>query len=255
MGPKISVIMAVNRYDKYLPPAIDSILQQTFTAFEFIIVANACTDELWSYLQSVTDARVRIFRTSIPQLPFNLNYGVDQSLAPYIARMDADDIAVPERLQCQYDHMEQHPEVSVLGSNVELINTRDEVIGVRQLPLTDKEIRSKISTSNVLVHPAVMYRKTFIYAAKGYLGGFKSEDYDLWIRALHLPGVQFANIGRVLLKYRMHPASTQGSRLAYSEIPGYFLREFLFTGRIKFLSAFLIGIFKYIIKARKKNNS
>ncbi|HVI45455.1 MAG TPA: glycosyltransferase [Chitinophaga sp.] len=250
-NPLISVIMGLNQYNSHVDDAINSILRQNFKQFELIIVANACTDELWAWLNKLADSRVRLFRTSIPQLTFNLNYAIDCSKTDLIVRMDADDIAHPDRLKLLYDYMNVHPDVSVCGSGVELIDENGNITGQRNLPLENATIRKQLLIKNPIVHPSVVFRKTAILQLKGYLGGFNSEDYDLWIRALRDEKFRFANLETPLLKYRVHGNSSQGSRLAYAEIPGYFMREFLYTGKFRYLKAFLVSLGKFMLTKKR----
>ncbi len=225
--PQVSVILATHRDDGFLDAAIQSILDQKGIDFELIVVANNCTDDLWTKIQQLKDPRIRSFRTQIPQLSFNLNFALDQARGELIARMDSDDISQPDRLKFQYEFMRKHPEVAVLGSQVQLIDLHGKVIGTRELPLTHKEIVRRMKCSNCLCHPSVMFRKSQILGLGGYLGGRQSEDYQLWLRGIAEKKLVFGNLPETLLQYRVNPNSAQGSPLAYSEMVGHFAQLFL----------------------------
>ncbi|MCA9399253.1 MAG: glycosyltransferase family 2 protein, partial [Candidatus Omnitrophica bacterium] len=121
--PKISVVMTVYNAARYVRAAIDSILIQTFTEFEFIIVDNCSSDRTVEIIESYGDKRIILIKNNenVGQTKA-LNIGLQESMGNYIARMDADDVCVPERLQLQYDFLEEHPEIAVVGSSWIYIN-------------------------------------------------------------------------------------------------------------------------------------
>ncbi|MGZ3790552.1 MAG: glycosyltransferase [Bacteriovorax sp.] len=253
-GPKISVIMPVYLRNEYLLPAIASILNQSFKEFEFIIVANNCSDELWNDLLEIKekfkDERIRLFRTLIGQISFNLNYAVNESRSELMARMDADDISHPERLQTQYDFMLQNSNVAVVGSCIDIINKEGKKISSQSRPMADKAIRNSLPFKNPFCHPSVMFRKSAFVKHSGYLGGRYSEDYYLWLRMARDKDIVFGNIQRPLLQYRLSDIQTRGLRWAYAEVAGLLWAEFLFQFKFKYFVGAVYSSLK-IFRSRK----
>lgn len=213
----------------WLPAAIDSILNQTHRDFEFLIAANACSDILWDELQELvaSDSRVRLFRTAIGQLAFNLNVLADRARGEYLIRMDADDLSEPNRLEVLCKELTREP-VDVLGCAVTLINDSDEVVGGMEFPLSKNEIRRALCFRTVFCHPAVAIRRSFLLSQRGYLGGFSSEDTDFWLRAIRA-NASMRNLSVPLLRYRVHSAQSISSGGGYAEVAGHWLREFLLS--------------------------
>lgn len=227
--PSISVLLCVHASNPWLPAAIYSVLNQTHRYFEFMIAANACSDDLWDELQRLvaSDPRVQLFRTSIGQLSFNLNFLADRSHGEYLIRMDADDLSEPNRLEIICNELSREP-VDILGSAVTLIDGSDEVVGSMEFPLSKDKIRRSLWFKTVFCHPAVAIRRSFLLSQRGYLGGFSSEDTDFWLRAIRV-GASMRNISVPLLRYRVHSAQSISSGAGYAEAAGHWLREFLLS--------------------------
>jgi glycosyltransferase involved in cell wall biosynthesis len=203
--PKISVVTSVFNGGAFLRHAVESILDQSLTDFEFIIIDDGSSDTSPSILDSYQrqDPRVRVYHQENKGLVESLNRGCGLALGKYIARMDADDIAVRERLSWQIDFMEEHPDVAVLGGAVEFIDQKGKVLKVARHPLHNREIQRVMLDQSVMWHPTVLIRKSAFIEARGYRHIKHAEDYDLWLRiAEH---AQLANLPEVLLKYRIHP--------------------------------------------------
>lgn len=249
----VSVILALNKIDQYAFEAIDSVVKQRNINHEVILVANGpqsglISNELCQRYRNYDNVNIVI--TLIPQLAFSLNLGVSKSRSNYIARMDADDIALPDRLSKQLSFMLEN-DLDLLGTDVFLINENDEVIGDRIYPKTKKNIKKKLTQSSPFCHPSVMYTKKIFYKARGYNAGFNSEDYDLWLRCMRFQP-NWDNMPDKLLKYRIHSQASQGSILAYCEVSGHFLRECLLTPSFSMFWGTLIAVLKTIfIKLRK----
>ena len=225
--PSLSVLLCVNRTSQYLAEAVHSVLSQDDSDFEFLIAANACNDDLVGELHSLVagDSRVKVFRTVIGQLAFNLNYLADQACGDYLVRMDSDDVCEPNRLGTLRKSLAENP-VDVLGSWAYLINDEGQAIGEFRFPIEHSEIVRKLPFGTVFCHPTVAIRREFLLSMRGYLGGFVSEDTDLWLRGVR-QGASFRNIPACLLRYRVHAAQSSGSRRGYAEVAGYWLREML----------------------------
>lgn len=236
----------MNKNIPYLKDAILSVINQNYSnEFEFIIVANNCEDELYEYLKTFKDSRIRLFRTQIGQLSFNLNYALNLSYGEYIIRMDADDISLPMRLaETEKEILLAQPDV--LGFSANYINEQGKVIG--QTPdYSSKNLRTLLLMKNPFVHPTVAIKKKILLSIGGYLGGRQSEDYDLWIRLSKISGVNFTISPIKVLEYRINEEQSRGNVLPYCEVSSYFLREFLISWNPKYLCAMLIAICKRII--------
>ena len=226
-APSLSVLLCVNRTSQYLAEAVRSVLSQDDSDFEFLIAANACNDALIEELQILAggDPRVRIFRTAIGQLSFNLNFLADQAAGDYLIRMDADDISEPSRIRVLRAALANwHPDV--LGSWVRFIDDSGRHIGNFKLPTEPSDIIRKLPKGTVFCHPSVAIRKDFLLSMGGYLGGFVSEDTDLWIRSVR-SGASLRNIPEYLLRYRIHQEQSIAARRGYAEVAAHWLREFL----------------------------
>lgn len=222
-----AVLLCVNRDNPWLSKAIRSVLDQDDPDFEFLIAANACTDELWGGLQTIAalDARIRLFRSEIGQLAFNLNFLADQTRCDYLVRMDADDISEPHRLRTLRLALKREP-VDVLGSAVILIDGDDREVGAMRLPETAADIKRALLSRTAFCHPSVVLRRQFLLSMRGYMGGFVSEDTDLWLRALRVRAAM-KNLPIPLLRYRIHEYQSIVSRQGYAEVASHWLRELL----------------------------
>ena len=211
--PSISVIMGVHNGAKYLRGAIDSILNQAFADFEFLIVNDASTDESTSILSSYADQRIKIINNSENLgLTKSLNKGLAIAQGEYIARMDADDISLPERFEVQKKFLDESPKIAVVGSATIIIDDNNKESGSKT-PVTDPDLlKFYVQLKNQLTHSSVMFRKNVILEIGGYDESVKyAQDYDLWSRLLHKK-IMLSNIEKPLLKYRFHQKSiTQGA--------------------------------------------
>lgn len=226
-APTFSIVLCVNRANPWLATAIDSVLSQDDPAFEFLIAANSCPDTLWNDLNRLVGGKgnVRLFRTQIGQLAYNLNFLADQARGDYLVRMDADDVCEPDRVRRLRQALVNDP-VDVLGSAVTLIDESGVAIGQMNLPLTHADIVRSLNTRTVFCHPAVAIRRQFLLDMRGYLGGLVSEDTDFWLRARRQGG-RFRNLPEPLLRYRIHGGQSIASRDGYAEVAAHWLREFL----------------------------
>lgn len=239
-----SVILCVNKGTPWLADAVRSVLTQEDTEFEFLLAANACTDSLWRELQALVnnDCRVRLIRSEIGQLAYNLNLLADMASGDYLVRMDADDFCEPHRISILREELVRDP-VDVLGSAATLIDENDEVVGRMAFPSTSKDIRRALPFRTVFCHPSVAIRREFLLSMRGYLGGFASEDTDLWMRACR-SDAKLRNIPQALIRYRVHTGQSIASGRGYAEVAAHWLRELLVTPGWYPLKGFMIALAK-----------
>lgn len=242
----ISVIFCVNRANPHLREAIDSVLKQTYSNFEFLIGANACSDEFYEELCGIAqDPRVRIFRTQMPQLAFTLNYLTEQARGDWFVRMDADDVSEPHRFERLLEVI-SIGEHDVIGSWATFIDAQNQVIGHFTPPSDPAGIRRMLLFSNPIAHPTVAFSRSFLLKMRGYLGGYVSEDLDLWMRAIR-SGARLTNIREPLLRYRMHEGQVSRSRLGYAEAAAHWYRELLLVPSMYGALGWLIASTKAIV--------
>lgn len=198
--PKISVVMPVYNREQYLKESIESILCQTFKDFEFIIVDDQSTDSSWQIIQEYADKDPRIVavkNTGKKGCYSARNCGHRLAKGKYIAVMDSDDIALPNRLQTQFDFMKRNPEIGICGSWARMFGDKDEIM---QMPQNHEEIRDFNFFYCPMIHPSVIFRNTnLILYSENHSS---AQDYDLWSRMADK--LKFANIPEVLLLYRVH---------------------------------------------------
>lgn len=197
--PNVSVIMAVHNGLPHLQTAVNSILNQTFQDFEFLIVDDASDDYSFSLLRAYKDPRVKLMRNSRRKgLSYSLNRALAFARGKYVARMDHDDISLLDRIEVQVAFLETNRGIDIVGSWVETIGIGAHLLW--ELPTEDEDIKCELMFNPSLVHSSVMFRKS---VGLRYNQNIKqSQDYELWNRVSGR--VTFANIDKVLIKYRIH---------------------------------------------------
>lgn len=213
--PRVTVLMAVRNGERHVPAAARSILAQTLEDFEFLIVDDGSADGTGGILADLErgDARVRVLRQAPAGLTVSLNRGLDLARGEYLARMDADDLARPERLARQAAFLDAHPGVVAVGCQVELIDEWDRPIGPLEMPLGHEDIDGAHirGLAGRLIHPAAMLRTSALREVGGYRATFEtSQDYDLWLRLAEIG--RLANLPDTLLAFRQHAGSVSGQR-------------------------------------------
>jgi glycosyltransferase involved in cell wall biosynthesis len=210
--PDVTVLMAVYNGEAYLAAAIDSVLAQTYGDFELLVVDDGSTDSSASICRRYTDARVRLL-----QLPSNgglseaLNAGLAATRTEFVARLDADDIAEPQRLERQRAVMQSRPSLALLGAQAIAITPAGVETGTVRRSLEASSILWSSLFDNPFAHTTVMFRASVI---RDELGGFRrrydpfSQDYDLWCRVMEAH--ETANIPDRLVRHRVHPSSIMG---------------------------------------------
>lgn len=208
----ISVVMSVYNGERYLVEAIDSILNQTYSDFEFIIINDCSTDKTAEILQSYNDARIKIINNDENlRLPASLNKGLRLAKGKYIARMDADDIALPDRFEKQISYLEKNQEVAVIGGSLIVFNEQEGEIYTQKADCNELLDKYYLIPSPIL-HPTAMLRKSMT-VDEGYFYNEKytsAQDYDLWLRIAKKHKIN--NIADIVLKYRVHSNSISQQR-------------------------------------------
>lgn len=229
----VSVVMPVYNGALYLKEAVDSILSQTHTNLELIIVNDGSTDNSEQIIQSYTDERIVYLKNEVnSKICVTLNRGLDVAQGKYIARMDCDDISVPERLQMQVEYMEQNPNIGVLGSDIIVFGE-----GIEERIFTfehDKNCcKAGLIFSSCFAHPAVMMRKSLLdqhnFRYNEEYRGF--EDFELW-RVIS-KYTEIINIPMPLLRYRKHKSQETQNR---SPIVLNKIHKFLYDGVSEYVS-------------------
>lgn len=207
--PEISVIMSVFNAESFLGEAIESILGQSFSDFEFIITDDASTDGTPDILRNYwkKDDRIILLRNPDKRgLAPNLNRMIGIAEGKYIARMDADDISFVKRLEMQWAFLNKNNDTGVIGTQIETFGSR--TVKMYRAPLTHEEISASILFTNPMMHPTVMFRKS-VFAETGAVYNeslMTSQDLDLWFSLIRK--TRFANLPEVLLKYRIEQSSS-----------------------------------------------
>lgn len=230
MNPIVSILFPVYKTASFLREAVDSILSQSFEDFELIVLDDCSPDNAEEILDAYTDPRIVRYRgEKNVGLSNVLNVGIDLARGKYIARMDSDDLSMPDRLKVQVDYLEAHPEVDLVSVGMKLFGAKEDVWVREQNP-------EKVKI-NALFHSPVLHASSMWIKDRFEEKGLRfcqemvpAEDYDLWTRAL-VKGLTLVNLPVVLYQYRIHPnqATTHTDKTAAKcrEVQQQYLREAL----------------------------
>ncbi len=242
-APLLTVIMPVYNAEKYVYEAIDSILKQTFADFEFLIFDDCSTDSSREIILSFKDPRIRFFISPVNTgYVKHLNDGLMEAKGQYIARMDADDIAAPDRFIAQLYYLNQHKQVGACGSWIEFTGSKN---GVLEYPVEHRDIITHLLLfGNAIAHPAVMLRKSVLTDHHlSYEAALEpAEDYELWNRMAVVSALH--NLPKVLLKYRVHERNESIVKKAQQDKGVRIIRDRLIDEQLESPSA-LIKAFLY----------
>jgi len=210
LTPDISVVMSVFNNEGYLAEAIDSILQQSFSNFEFIIIDDASTDNSLEIIEqyATQDKRIIILRNAENiKLAASLNKGINQARGQYIARMDSDDVAELSRLETQIKFMQENSDIGVSGTWVSVYESPNTIW---KTAISNDAARCSAFFGSCFHHPTVMFRRDVLESHGGYDEEVDfAQDSHLWSQLTFDHGVKFANLPEVLLKYRSHPDASR----------------------------------------------
>tara|TARA_B100001027_G_C16251019_1_gene324426 strand:- start:767 stop:1657 length:891 start_codon:yes stop_codon:yes gene_type:complete len=208
--PSISVIMSVRNASLYLGKSVESILNQTFTNFEFLIMDDGSSDNSLEKLKkySEIDERIVLFSQGNKGLTKSLNFLIKKSTSTIIARMDADDICQENRFEKQISFLNKNKDYSLVGSNATCIDSKDKRQKITNLPLGNFHIKRRLNFYNTFIHSSVMFRKEKFIEVNGYDESFPvSQDYDLWLKMSKLRNSKFKNLKENLISLRIHEDS------------------------------------------------
>jgi glycosyltransferase involved in cell wall biosynthesis len=262
--------MPVYKGDNLLSEAVDSILNQTFSDFEMIIICDDPTHEtrliLGNYQQN--DSRMRVYFQKRQGLVNSLNKGFSLAFGKYIARMDADDISLPHRFERQVEFMDKNPDIGISGTWVKAIG---DIAGqVWKYPCDHRTMKSQMLFQNALAHPSVIIRKNSFFENRFCYNqdDTYAEDYALWVRSIK--NLKFANIHEILLHYRVHKSNTDmdiqrktANKIRLSQInelgikptkAEFEIHELVSYYEIKLSKDFIIGSKLWLEKLQKANS-
>ena len=221
--PRLSIVVSVYNGAEYLEQMIDSILAQTFTEYELIIVDDGSTDATPAILEryAAKDTRIRIIQQENQGTPVALNHGIAAAQTDIIVRMDADDRMLPYRLEKQLAYFEAHPEATVISCLAYYINDQNKIIGKNYTDLyTIEDCKRYIREDKIIfcLHPGAMFRKSPIMEIGGYRSQLRyAQDMDLWNR-LGDHGYYTIVMPEILVEYRIHPKASMNKAVQRSDM-------------------------------------
>lgn len=203
-SPAVAVLMSVHNGDPWIAEAVGSVLGQTFGDFELLVVDDGSTDRTGAILDGVGDPRLTVIHQPRAGLTRSLNRALRLSAAPLVARLDADDVALPERFARQVAFLDAHPEVGLLGTGCHEISPTGQTLRTIRPPVGDLAIRRALIRKNLFVHSSVMMRREALEQAGAYDESLPvAQDYDLWLRMSRV--ARMANLPEPLVVRRLTP--------------------------------------------------
>jgi len=206
-NPKVTVLMPAYNAGKYIGEAIASVLEQSFTDFELLIINDGSTDDTEKIIRSFKDPRIVLISQENKGVSAALNLGLSHARANYIARFDADDICLPNRLKVQYDFITAYPEYTIIGSAVEYMDADGHYIFTHHPEgHLNEEIQQLKYTICPFIHSSVFYKKDAVVNNGGYNEhAYTYEDHFLWVNILK--NEKACNLSQALIKVRLNPES------------------------------------------------
>ena len=209
IAPLVSVVMGVRNEERLVERAVKSILEQTYSPLEIIVVDDGSEDGTRERLASLSDPRVRLIRQPRRGLAAALNNGLSNATGKFIARMDADDVSYPQRIEQQMAALRAQPRIGYLGSGIRMVTPRGRPIRNVMPPSCPQIIKkAMLKGYNHLYHPTLLFRRPVLEAAGGYREMFQvNEDTDLHLRLSRI--AEASNVPSILLDYEVRPGSMQ----------------------------------------------
>jgi len=264
--PLISVVMPVYNVEKYISKAVNSVLEQTFKDFEFIIV-DASDDRTSEKITSIKDERIKYFKLNTKGISIQLNYALGKSSGKYIARMDADDYCHQFRLEEQLKFLENNKNIDLVGTNFSYISEDGKVLRKKKLPETHNEIEYWMPVLSTILHSTIMTKKGIIEGIGGYNEELKrAEDIDLFYK-LFINGFKVFNLQKNLYYYRTYSNSKkiEETKAVYNELSLNYIitkydnvnskdiwNRFFLLGAHEYYNGTMESSKRYLIKAYKK---
>lgn len=232
--PAVSVIVPVKNGAEYVAEALRSVLLQDLADIEVIVVDDGSLDDSAAIAKSLGnhDDRLKIVANSGAGIVDALNMGISLAQAPLVARMDCDDVCLPDRLRLQVERFDADPDLQLLGTAGISIDRTGQLLGAIEVPCDDQQIRDALLTYNPVLHPTAMFRTETARRVGGYRRAFiYAEDYDLWIRLSELG--RLANMEAKLVKLRRHPTQTSTTKRDQQKAAGALARQSAIFRRVR----------------------
>lgn len=226
MTIELSVVLPVYNGLPFLGPAIESVLKQSHEDFECIIINDGSSDGSAEVIDDFArrDGRIRVVHQDNEGLVTALNRGLSLAGAPLIARMDADDIAMPNRLALQIAYLRDRSDVAVLGTSLTIIDKAGLQVGQLAYPVGPIRVAERLKHGCAIAHPTVMMRREAVLNVGGYRDNYPhAEDYDLWLRILE--HYEIDNLPDALLHYRRHEDQVSSHYVVRQVVTAAFVRE------------------------------
>ncbi len=205
----LSVLLPVYNGEPFLAEAIESILRQSFKNFEFIIINDGSQDssgEIIDYY-AANDSRIRAFHQDNQGLVATLNRGVELARSPFIARMDADDVSLPQRFELQLPQLIAQPRLAVVGGFINIVDEEGRFLKHAAYPVGKDDVARFLEADSPFAHPTVIMRRSVVEGIGGYRSAYRcAQDYDLWLR-IYDAGYDLENVPETILNYRQHAGS------------------------------------------------
>jgi glycosyltransferase involved in cell wall biosynthesis len=209
--PAVSVLMSVRDGAPWVGDAVRSVLEQSEADLELIVIDDGSVDATPALLGAVRDPRLRVERRPPAGLTLALNRAIELARAPLLARLDADDVALPERLARQTRFLDAHPEVGLLGTGAREVDAAGRAVGLVTPPADDPGIRRALIRRNPFVHSSVLMRRRVIDEVGGYDPALPvAQDYELWMRMSRV--TRLANLPEPLVVRRLLPGRVSAAR-------------------------------------------
>lgn len=249
MNVKYEFLIATNRFSDYVDDAIKSVLNQdTSLEYSIRIVANGCDKEYQKFLNNyeLKNSRIKVEYLNLGQLAFALNYGVSQSDADYLLRMDDDDISLKNRLEVTNKRIIEHGMPDVIAFGADRIKSNGELLKKNNSSFKSKiDLAKALPFKNPIIHPTTAIKRMSLLKIGGYLGSKTNEDYDLWIR-MNREDYEIIREVDTVLNYRIHANQSAKNPLTYSYSAGYSLIETLNRSSLRWFFSIFFKIFKLI---------
>jgi len=205
--PEVTVLMPAYNAGKFIGEAIKSVLEQSFPDFELLIINDGSTDDTVKIIRSFNDPRIVVIRQDNKGVSSALNLGLSYAKAPYIARFDADDVCMPNRLKVQYDFITAHPDYGIIGSAADYVDATGHYIFTHHpAGHLNEELQQLKYSVCPFIHSSVFYRKDLVMSMGGYNEhAYTYEDHFLWVNLLN--NAKACNLSQALIKVRLNPES------------------------------------------------